>query len=80
MTAKSQVRNKMTPAFQQLNKRLEKILHAALKIQASHNIPLVYKDNRCTRKNQFIHQYPDGKTFLIRQDRRTSKEVIIKQL
>ncbi|SDZ93721.1 hypothetical protein SAMN05192529_104172 [Arachidicoccus rhizosphaerae] len=80
MTIKRQIQNKMSPAFQELNKRLEKTLHTALKIQASRNIPLVYRDKHCIRKNQFIHQYPDGKTFLIRQDRHTSKEVVIKQL
>jgi hypothetical protein len=63
-----------------LNLRLEKTLHEALKVQATLNVPFVFRDSRCARKNQFIHRYPDGKIFLIQQDRRTSKEVVLKQL
>jgi hypothetical protein len=42
--------------------------------------PLVYRNSLCIKKNQFIHQHKNGKTFLIEQDQNNSKERIIKEL
>jgi len=33
----------------------------------------------CIKKNQFIHEYADGRKFLISQDINTSEETIIKE-
>jgi len=43
------------------------------------NLPLIYKNSMCVSRNQFIHEYPDGRRFLIRQNRNTSEEKVIRQ-
>jgi len=80
MTLIRQNNDKMSTSMRDLNVRLERTLHEALKVQASLNVPFVFRDSRCKRKNQFIHRYPDGKVYLIEQDIHTSKEVVLEQL
>jgi len=43
------------------------------------NLPIIYKNSMCISRNQFIHEYPDGRKFLIRQNRNTSEEKVIRQ-
>jgi hypothetical protein len=63
----------------ELNVQLRNTLDKELKFQASKNIPLVYRNNFCFKENQFIHEYPNGKKFLIEQDQATSKETILRE-
>jgi hypothetical protein len=63
-----------------LEAQLRSVLERALKSHARKHIPLVYKDNRCVRPNDFIHEYPDGRKFLIRQSLRSSKETVLREL
>ncbi|WP_343303968.1 hypothetical protein AAHN97_20570 [Chitinophaga niabensis] len=63
-----------------LEARLKSVLKRTLRSHARKDIPVVYKDQRCKRPNEFIHEYPDGRTFLIRQSRNTSNETVLRQL
>ncbi|SKC97534.1 hypothetical protein SAMN05660461_0937 [Chitinophaga ginsengisegetis] len=63
-----------------LEARLRLVLKRALRSHARKDIPLVYKDPSCKRPNEFIHEYPDGRKFLIRQSLRSSTEIIVRQL
>jgi len=76
--------NKTRQAFEmtegQLNAALKKTLDKALKLMAEKNVPRVYRNELCVKKNQFIHAYPDGKRFLIEQNQTNSKETILREL
>ena len=60
--------------------RLLAVVLDAITEQKEHNLPIVYRNSMCISPNQFIHEYPDGKKFLIRQNRNNSEEKVIKQL
>jgi len=60
--------------------RLQSVVMNALSERKAQNLPVVYKNSLCTDRNQFIHEYPDGRKFLIRQNRNTSEEKVIRQL
>ena len=55
------------------------VVSNALKNRKANNLPVVYKNSMCIKKNQFIHEYADGRKFLISQDINTSEETIIKE-
>jgi broad specificity phosphatase PhoE len=63
---------------QDMERRMTHVLLQVLKLHAEKNIPLVYRDSHCIAKNQFIHQYPNGRKFLISQDQTNSKEAILR--
>jgi len=65
---------------EQLSGKLKTTLDEVLFSQAKKNIPLVYRNNFCVRKDQFIHEYTNGKKFLIQQDPSTSKERVLREL
>ncbi|SIO51960.1 hypothetical protein [Chitinophaga niabensis] len=69
-----------TVAAPNLEARLKSVLKRTLRSHASKNIPIVYKDQRCKRPNEFIHEYPDGRKFLICQSRDTSSETVLRRL
>jgi len=60
--------------------RLNNVVINVLIERKALNLPFVYKNSLCTGKNQFIHEYPDGRKFLIRQNRSNSEEKVIRQL
>jgi hypothetical protein len=60
--------------------RLMSVLNEAIKVAADMQQPLVYKNNLCIQPNFFIHQYPNGKKFLIEQNQENSQERILKEL
>ncbi len=62
-----------------LNIKLKQVLYKALEEKASKNLPLVYRNRFCTKENQFIHAYPNGRKVLIQQDPKTSVEKVIKE-
>ncbi|MGZ3758045.1 MAG: hypothetical protein ACXVAY_05610 [Mucilaginibacter sp.] len=49
-------------------------------IQKKLNLPIVYRNSLCKAENQFIHEYPNGKKYLIRQSLHNSEETIIREL
>jgi hypothetical protein len=55
------------------------VISNELKNRKAKNLPVVYKNSMCINKNEFIHEYPDGRKFLISQDINTSEETIIRQ-
>lgn len=68
------------PAKQELEVRLRNVLRQTLKEHADKNIPLVYQNKECIKSSQFVHQYPNGRKFLIDQNRLNSKETILREL
>jgi len=56
------------------------VLDQAMKRAYSKNRPLIYRNHLCVKKNQFIHYYKDGRTYLIEQDQNNSQERILKVL
>jgi hypothetical protein len=67
-------------ASEDLETRMTHVLLQVLKMHSDKNIPLVYRDSHCVARNQFIHQYPNGRKFLISQDQTNSKETILHEL
>jgi hypothetical protein len=64
----------------EIEKKLRSVLMNELNERKAMNLPIVYKNSLCISKNQFIHEYPDGRKFLIKQNTNTSEETIIIQL
>ncbi len=64
---------------QELKVKLQTTLDKVLKSQASKNLPLVYRNSLCIKENQFIHEYSNGKKFLIQQNRTNSRETILRE-
>jgi len=64
---------------QELTEKIHATLAAVLKDHAAKNLPIVYRNSLCVKKNQFIHEYADGKKFLIQQNITNSEETILQQ-
>ncbi|PWV49080.1 hypothetical protein C7475_106326 [Chitinophaga sp. S165] len=60
--------------------RFKEVLDEAMLQTYAMDRPLVYRNDLCVKKNQFIHQHKDGRMFLIEQDQNDSKERILKEL
>lgn len=60
--------------------RFKEVLDEAMLQTYAMDRPLIYRNNLCIKKNQFIHQHKDGRIFLIEQDQNDSKERILKVL
>jgi hypothetical protein len=60
--------------------RLKAVLADARRKATALNQPMVYRNELCTKPNQFIHKYPDGRTVLIEQDSTNSLETTIRVL
>ena len=60
--------------------RLSVVLYSTIAAQKKLNLPMVYRNSLCKADNQFIHEYPNGKKYLIRQNLRNSEEKIIREL
>ena len=60
--------------------RLKSALNEVIQLTVDMQKPLVYRNNLCIQPNFFIHQYPNGKKFLISQDEENSKENILREL
>ena len=58
----------------------KQVLENAMKDAFAKEVPMIYRNKLCVKRNQFIHFYPDGRTFLIEQDQNNSKEKILKVL
>jgi hypothetical protein len=63
----------------EITRNLHSVVLNELNERRSKNLPIVYKTSICISKNQFIHEYPDGRKFLIKQDQNTSEETVIRQ-
>jgi hypothetical protein len=63
----------------EITESLQSVVLIEAEERKAKNLPLIYKNFMCTNSNQFIHEYPDGRKFLIRLNRNTSEEKIIKQ-
>jgi len=64
----------------EISERLKAVVMRALNEREAQNLPLVYRTSLCTRKNQFIHEYPDGRTYLIQQNSNNSEERVIRSI
>lgn len=60
--------------------RLKSALNEVIQLTVDMQKPFVYRNNLCIQPNFFIHQYPNGKKYLISQDQENSKENILKEL
>ncbi len=63
-----------------LSTKLEAVLAQALKLHAIHNLPIIYRNQLCKQNNQFIHEYPNGKKYLIQQDKVEADSIVLQQL
>lgn len=60
--------------------RFKPVLEKAMLLTYAMDRPLIYRNKLCIKKNQFIHQHKDGRSYLIEQDQNNSKERVIKEL
>lgn len=60
--------------------RLKSALNEVVQLTIDMQKPFVYRNNLCIQPNFFIHQYPNGKKYLISQDQENSKENILREL
>lgn len=60
--------------------RLRSALNEAIQMTVDMQKPLVYRNSLCIQPNFFIHQYPNGKKFLISQNQENSKESVLREL
>ena len=60
--------------------RLKSALNEVIQLTIDMQKPFVYRNNLCIQPNFFIHQYPNGKKFLISQNQDNSKERILREL
>ncbi len=60
--------------------RLRSALNEVIQLTVDMQKPFVYKNDLCIQRNFFIHQYPNGKKFLIAQDQENSEERILREL
>jgi len=60
--------------------RLRSALNEAVQLTVDLQQPFVYRNSLCIESNFFIHQYPNGKKYLIEQDQETSKERVLREL
>jgi hypothetical protein len=80
MSAKPSIKQVFELTGHEFNFRLKEKLDEVLKLHADKNLPRVYRNELCVKKNQFIHEYPNGKKFLIEQDQINSEEIILREL
>ena len=60
--------------------RLKSALKEVIQLTIDMQKPIVYRNNLCIQPNYFIHQYPNGKKYLISQNQEDSKERILREL
>jgi len=60
--------------------RLKSALNEIVQLTIDLQKPFVYRNDLCIQPNFFIHQYPNGKKYLISQDQENSKENILREL
>jgi len=60
--------------------RLTSALNEVIQLTVDMNKPFVYRNSLCIQPNFFIHEYPNGKKFLISQDQENSKESVLREL
>jgi len=65
---------------QERHDRLMPVLLEELRRTAAMNLPIIYLNKDCTQKNHFIHEYPDGRKYLIEINCENSVETILKVL
>lgn len=65
---------------QEKEARFRRALSATFEKAKELNQPVVYRNELCVKPNLFIYQYPDGRTELIEQDSKNSKEKTLKVL
>jgi hypothetical protein len=53
---------------------------AAVAAAFEKGLPVAYRDERCPSVNHFVHEYADGRQFLVLLDVDTGKEEVIKEL
>lgn len=80
MSAKKKVISVLCGSANELDSELKATLQSILDEKAKLNLPLVYRNSLCKRRNQFVHEYPDGKKLLIEQNIKTSEEIVLREL
>ena len=60
--------------------RLKNALNEVVQLTIDMQKPFVYRNNLCIQPNFFIHQYPNGKKFLISQNQENSRESVLREL
>jgi hypothetical protein len=63
----------------ELTLQLKETLNPVLKKNAHMNLPLVYRNSFCKQKNQFIHEFPNGRKLLIQQNSKNSEEIVLRE-
>lgn len=64
----------------ELRMRIKARLREILDAQAKKGLPMVYRNEMCIKDNQFIHEYPDGRRYLIEQNQQNSEETVLCEL
>jgi hypothetical protein len=64
----------------QLAKRLQPGVDAIKQKRFSKGLPLVYQDDRCPTERHYIHEYEDGRTYLMLFDANSREYTLIKDL
>lgn len=60
--------------------RLKSALNEVVQLTIDMQKPFVYRNSLCIQPNFFIHQYPNGKKFLISQNQEDSRESVLREL
>jgi len=60
--------------------RLKSALNEVVQLTIDMHKPFVYRNSLCIQPNFFIHQYPNGKKFLISQNQENSRESVLREL
>ena len=61
-------------------RKFKKVLKSVFNLTLELDQPIVFKNNLCIKRNYFIHQYHDGRKYLIEQSQKDSSETVLKKL
>jgi hypothetical protein len=60
--------------------RLQRVTDQVKQATFAKGLPLVYQDERCPTEDHFIHEYEDGRTYLMILDIDSRKYTLVKDL
>ncbi len=64
---------------EEITESLQSVVLIEAEERKAKNLPLIYKNFMCINSNQFIHEYPDRRKFLISININNSEETILKE-
>lgn len=65
---------------QERHDRLMPVLLEELRRTAAMNLPIIYRNKHCLQRNHFVHEYPDGRKYLMKFNCENSTTTIIQVL